>query len=193
HVHHHDGDVLLEVGGALGGEGLAMAGSVLVGGADQLDDANQAVAFLVTTDLDLDGVEVCEVGRYHQRRLRRRPDGRGHGPISCSRLFSLRALNRSYVDLRLSGDLHLGYGAVAGRERPAVQLLGDAASPKAVKTLPAQESAGRVTEMVAQRHKTSWGGAETALVRVFYPFANPAARNRRCTLPVGPLGNSWTR
>ncbi len=152
-VDHDDADAFLEQGGTFGDEGASMFGTILVGGADQLDGGDEAAAGSGVVDADLIFIRPEQIGLDRQSWLRRGPGlggdaptdamlgrGRNAGFPECGDIDLDRC---SEVDLRL-GDIPLWQGSI--------QADDDHGRPLTVKAVPGPAVGERGMEVVAEGH-----------------------------------------
>ncbi len=109
-VDDHNGDLLLQVAGALGGEGPAGGGTVLVAGTDQFHGGDQTRVAAVVVNLNLEHVRGGERDVDRSDGAGRRPNGGGHGNAAVSAFPRGR---RSFFSFQ-RGDVHFDGSAEMG-------------------------------------------------------------------------------
>src|SRR5262245_59618413 len=139
-VDHNDADAALQVGGALPREAGPGAGPVLVRGADESDDVDNAVTAFQVEDrhFQIGWVEgrYAEVGGSGVVRWGARAE-------DVIRLRQVRLSTRTEVQLDL--------GEVTFRQ-PPVQVVADRVGPSRKERLPGPRRTQRGVEVIEQRH-----------------------------------------
>lgn len=166
-IHDRDTDSILDQRRAFRDEGVAVLGSILVGGADDLDRGHEPTAGPGVVDADLVLVKIGEIDRDGQGRPRRVP-GRRQRPSSVGLLAGGRGIKLvllvgRYINFKGRTQMDLWLGHISLRQTP-VEAEHDHGGPLSEETLPRPPVGQRRVEVIAQRHDGTLGRTRSTFI-----------------------------